>query len=158
MTAKDWVLTSSAFDDGSAIPRKYTGEGEDVSPPLAWTAPPEGAVSLVLICDDPDAPRGTWNHWLLWNLPPDLRSLPEAVPTRPDLTEYGGAVQGTNDFGRIGYGGPMPPPGSSHRYYFRLYALDSKLNLPARVRRGALDMAMEGHVLAETHLMGRYSR
>lgn len=151
----DIRLTSTAFTDGGTIPQKYTCDGADVSPPLAWDNVPEGTKSFALICDDPDAPMGTWVHWVLFNLPADTRNLPEAVP--PDKELPSGARQGTNDFRKIGYGGPCPPSGT-HRYYFKLYALDTLLELPAGISKAQLLKAMEGHVLAEGQLMGRYSR
>ncbi|MER3473797.1 MAG: YbhB/YbcL family Raf kinase inhibitor-like protein [Armatimonadota bacterium] len=151
----DIRLTSTAFTEGGTIPRKYTCDGADVSPPLAWDNVPEGTKSFALICDDPDAPMGTWVHWVLFNLPADTRSLPEAVP--PDKELPSGARQGTNDFRKIGYGGPCPPRGT-HRYYFKLYALDTLLDLPAGSSKAQLLKAMDGHVLAEGQLMGRYGR
>jgi Raf kinase inhibitor-like YbhB/YbcL family protein len=149
-------LSSPAFQEGETIPRQYTGDGKDTSPPLRWGEPPEGTRSFALVCDDPDAPRGTWTHWLLFNLPPDRRELPEGVPAKETLD--GGASQGKNDFGNIGYGGPAPPAGKPHRYYFRLYALDTQLDLPAGASRQQLLAAMKGHILAEGQLMGRYGR
>ncbi|MCS7309041.1 MAG: YbhB/YbcL family Raf kinase inhibitor-like protein [Armatimonadota bacterium] len=151
----DIRLTSTAFPEGGMIPKKYTCDGEDVSPPLTWDNVPEGTKSFALICDDPDAPMGTWVHWVLFNLPADVRSLPEAVP--PDKELPSGARQGTNDFRKIGYGGPCPPSGT-HRYYFKLYALDTMLDLPAGCSKAQLLKAMDGHVLAEGQLMGKYSR
>lgn len=151
----DIRLTSTAFTEGGTIPKKYTCDGADVSPPLEWDNVPEGTKSFALICDDPDAPMGTWVHWVLFNLPADARSLPEAVP--PDKELPSGARQGTNDFRKIGYGGPCPP-GGTHRYYFKLYALDTTLDLPAGCTKAQLLRAMEGHVLAEGQLMGKYSR
>lgn len=151
----DIRLTSTAFAEGGIIPRKYTCDGADVSPPLAWDNVPDGTKSFALICDDPDAPMGTWVHWVLFNLPADVRSLPEAVP--PDKELSNGARQGTNDFRKIGYGGPCPPRGT-HRYYFKLYALDTTLDLPAGSSKAQLLKAMEGHVLAEGQLMGKYGR
>jgi Raf kinase inhibitor-like YbhB/YbcL family protein len=144
-------LTSTVFENGQSIPKRYTGDGEDVSPPLAWSEPPSGTKSFALICDDPDAPRGTWVHWVLFNLPADLRGLPEAA-------EAGHAVEGTNDFGNLGYGGPSPPPGKPHRYFFKLYALDTALNLPAGASKADVVAACKGHVLAEGELMGKYQR
>jgi Raf kinase inhibitor-like YbhB/YbcL family protein len=149
-------LTSSAFAEGETIPKSYTGDGKDISPRLQWADPPEGAKSFALICDDPDAPRGTWVHWVLFNLPNDLRTLDEAVPTQETLTN--GARQGKNDFGAIGYGGPAPPRGKPHRYYFKLYALDQMLDLSAGATKDQLLAAIKGHVLAEGQLMGRYGR
>ncbi len=149
-------LTSSVFRPGESIPSKFTCEGPDVSPPLAWDDPPAGTRSLALLCEDPDAPMGMWVHWVLWGLAPEARQLPEAVPS--DAEVLGGAKQGTSDFGRLGYGGPCPPPGGPHRYFFKLYALDSELDLAPGASRADLLDAMEGHILAEASLMGRYQR
>ncbi|MGC8781762.1 MAG: YbhB/YbcL family Raf kinase inhibitor-like protein [Anaerolineae bacterium] len=148
-------LTSPAFAGGAAIPDQYTCSGADISPPLAWSNVPAGARSLALICDDPDAPLGTWVHWVLFNLPPSLNGLPEGVPARPTLE--GGGVHGTNSWQRIGYGGPCPP-GGTHRYYFKLYALDTTLSLDSRATAKEVQAAMQGHVLGTAQLMGRYSR
>ena len=150
------TLTSSAFAEGASIPSKYTADGEDVSPPLKWANVPAGAKSLALICDDPDAPVGTWVHWVLYGLPADTAELPEAVPATKTIA--GGARQGTNDFKRIGYGGPAPPKGAPHRYHFKLYALDAELDLDPGATKQALLRAMEGHVLAQGQLMGTYQR
>jgi Raf kinase inhibitor-like YbhB/YbcL family protein len=149
-------VSSTTFKEGAMIPKEYTGEGEDMSPPLNWGEPPSGTKSFVLICEDPDAPRGTWTHWVLFNLPPDMRELPEAVPTKETFAS--GAKQGTNDFKKTGYGGPMPPPGKPHHYYFKLFALDTALDLPAGTSRKDVLGAMKGHVLAEGHVMGLYQR
>ncbi len=151
----DIKVSSAAFEEGGMIPGKYTCDEEDISPPLAWDSIPEGTKTLALICDDPDAPMGTWVHWVLFNLPGDVSELPENIPPERELES--GAKQGTNDFGRIGYGGPCPP-GGTHRYYFKLYALDAELNLESGVRKPQLLEAMEAHILAEGQLMGRYSR
>ncbi|MCX5649632.1 MAG: YbhB/YbcL family Raf kinase inhibitor-like protein [Planctomycetota bacterium] len=152
-------LTSPAFANGARIPVRHTGEGDDRSPPLEWTDPPEGTKSFALICDDPDAPRGTWDHWLVWNLPATLRQLPEGVPTTKTLPDLGGAMQGNNSWPKIGYGGPMPPPGhGTHHYHFVLYALDAPLDLAPGANKAALQKAMKGRVLAEARLMGTYSR
>lgn len=150
------VLTSSAFADGAAIPRKFTCDGEDVSPPLTWAGIPEGTKSLALICDDPDAPMGTWVHWVVWGIPPSAPGLPEAVP--PDSVLPGGIKQGLNSWPRTGYGGPCPPPGDPHRYYLKLYALNADLTLPATANKAGLEHAMKGLIIAETKLMGVYSR
>jgi Raf kinase inhibitor-like YbhB/YbcL family protein len=149
-------LTSSAFQEGSTIPKRYTGDGDDVSPPLQWSGAPEGTKSFALICDDPDAPRGTWVHWVLFNLPADRSELPEAVPTTGALE--GGAKQGKNDFGNPGYGGPAPPRGKPHRYYFKVYALDGMLGLKEDATKGQLEDSMKGHIKAMGQLMGTYSR
>ena len=149
-------LTSPAFEDGGTIPSKYTCDGADVSPPLEWSNVPEDAKSFALICDDPDAPMGTWVHWVLYGLPADTTSLPEGVPA--DEAIGGVALQGTNDFKRIGYGGPCPPPGKPHRYFFKLYALDTELDLKPGAKKKDLEKAMKGHVLAQGQLVGRYQR
>ena len=149
-------LTSSAFPNGQPIPAKYTGDGDDHSPPLSWTGQPVGTASFALICDDPDAPRGTWVHWVLFNLPPDCHDLPTHVPTTGTLSN--GAIQGKTDFGSLGYGGPAPPPGKPHRYYFKLYALDAMLKLPVGTTKAQLLVAMQGHILAEAQWMGTYQR
>lgn len=148
-------VKSAAFEEGGMIPKKHTCDGADVSPPLAWDQVPEGTKSIALICDDPDAPMGTWVHWVLYDLPAGVRELPEDVPGQEVLPN--GAKQGTNDFRRIGYGGPCPP-GGTHRYYFKVYALDSALGLAPGSTKAELLKAMEGHVVAEGHLMGKYKR
>jgi len=155
-TAMAIELTSSAFRDGASIPVKHTCDGEDVSPPLEWSGAPEGTKSLALICNDPDAPMKTWVHWVLYDIPASETQLPEGVPKEESVLE--GAKQGTTDFGRIGYGGPCPPPGKPHRYYFKLYALDTVLNLAPGASEKDLLRAMDGHVLAEGQLMGTYKR
>jgi hypothetical protein len=156
--ASAWSLTSKAFREGQRIPIKYTADGANASPDLEWTAPPAGIVELALICDDPDAPRGTWVHWVMYALPAALRSLPEAVPKTETLPKLGGAKQGRGSSGSVGYDGPSPPKGPTHHYYFRLYALNAKVALPPGAQRADLDRAMEGRVLAQTELMGTYSR
>jgi len=148
-------LTSTAFEEGGMIPAKYTCDGENVSPPLAWSGVPETARTLALVADDPDAPRGTWVHWVVYRIPAAEKGLPENVPARETLD--GGARQGTNDFKKTAYGGPCPPSGT-HRYFFKLYALDAELNLPPGVSKEELLKAAEGHVVAEGQLMGRYQR
>jgi Raf kinase inhibitor-like YbhB/YbcL family protein len=148
-------VVSSAFQEGGMIPADYTCDGKDISPPLSWSGVPEQAVTMALICDDPDAPLGTWVHWVLYNLPASVRELPAGVP--PDERLANGALQGRNDFRRLGYGGPCPP-GGTHRYYFKLYALDKALDLKPGATKKELLKAMEGHVLAEGQLMGRYKR
>jgi hypothetical protein len=149
-------IRSSAFTDGKRIPKDYTCDGHDVSPPLEWSGVPEGTKSLALVCDDPDAPMGAFTHWVLWGLAPDATILPKSV--RLDTPLPGGARQGMNGFHHIGYGGPCPPPGKPHRYYFKLYALDTVINPPESAGKGALERAMDGHVLDEAQLMGRYGR
>ena len=148
-------ITSSVFSEGEMIPTRYTCDGPDVSPDLAWSGIPETAQSLALICDDPDAPMGTWVHWVLFNIPVGANGLPAQIS--PDATLEDGAQHGTNDFGRLGYGGPCPP-GGTHRYFFKLYALDTRLDLASGITKAQLVDAMEGHVLAEAQLMGKYSR
>jgi len=149
-------LSSTAFKGGEIIPVKYTCEGQDVSPPLMWSELPQGTQSLALIVDDPDAPVGVFTHWVLFNIPPDSGKLPEAVPTQAQLPS--GALQGKNDFGRVGYGGPCPPPGRPHRYCFTLYALDRVLDLKAGVSKKQVLDAMQGHILAQGQLIGTYQR
>jgi Raf kinase inhibitor-like YbhB/YbcL family protein len=149
-------LTTTAFASGGKIPTTFTCDGADVSPALGWSAPPPGTQSFALILDDPDAPGRVWVHWLLYDLPATERELPEGLPKEGNLPS--GARQGRNDFGRIGYGGPCPPPGSAHRYFFRLFALDKKVTLPGGATRKQLERSMSGHILAQTELMGRYSR
>jgi Raf kinase inhibitor-like YbhB/YbcL family protein len=148
-------LNSSAFSQGRAIPAKYTCDGKDFSPPLTWTEAPPGTKSLALIADDPDAPMGTWVHWVVYNLPPATRQLPEDFPTDGRLPD--GTIQGKTDFGRTGYGGPCPPSGT-HRYFFRLFALDTVLSLAPASTAKQLKAAMQGHILAEVQLMGTYRR
>jgi len=148
-------VTSPAFEEGAMIPPKYTADGRDISPPLQWHGVPEGTKSLVLICDDPDAPVGTWVHWIIYNMPPHETSLPEGVP--PDEALPNGAVHGTTDFHSLGYGGPAPPSGT-HRYYFKLYALDTMLQLPAGATKGQVEKVMKRHILADGQLMGTYER
>jgi Raf kinase inhibitor-like YbhB/YbcL family protein len=143
-------LSSPAFRHDDAIPAKYTCDGSDVSPPLVPENPPAGTKSLALVVDDPDAPAGTWTHWVVWNLPPDLKGIAENR-----LPE--GAVQGTNDFRKRGWGGPCPPSGT-HRYFFQLYALDTALPLTAAATKPQLEQAMQGHVLGKAELVGRYRR
>lgn len=147
-------LTSAAFAEGQPIPEKHTCDGKDVSPPLKWTDPPAGTRSLALIVDDPDAPAGIWVHWVLYGLSPETTSLPEGV----DRSQYvlQGARQGLNDFKRLGYGGPCPPRGKPHRYFFKLYALDTKLDVDPGLTKAELLQAMEGHELAMGELMGLY--
>lgn len=148
-------LTSSAFAEGTMIPRKYTCDAEDTSPDLKWSGAPKGTQSLALICDDPDAPVGTWVHWVLFNIPADVTALPAGIPAEATLEN--GARQGKNDFRKLGYGGPCPP-GGTHRYYFKLYALDTRLDLASGSSKAQLLAAMKGHILAEGQLMGKYQR
>jgi Raf kinase inhibitor-like YbhB/YbcL family protein len=148
-------LTSTAFAPGELIPRKYTCDGEDISPPLRWSDPPQATQSFALIADDPDAPIGTWIHWVLYNLSAAVRALPEAVPPDADLDD--GSRHGKNSWGRQDYGGPCPPSGT-HRYFFKLYALDTVLDLLAGASKEQLLQSMEGHILAQTEVMGVYTR
>lgn len=156
-TATSFKLTSPAFQDKARIPTRYTADGADVSPPLSWEAPPS-TVSFALIVDDPDAPRGAFAHWVLYNLPATLTELPEDVPARETLPNLGGARQGVNDFGKIGYGGPAPPRGPAHRYRFALYALDAQLKAPARAGKAEVEKAMQGHLVGQARLTGVYGR
>ena len=149
------TITSAAFTEGGMIPREYTCDGRDVSPALAWTGAPEGTKSLAIICDDPDAPMGTWVHWVLFNIPATADELPQNIP--PDKLLEDGARHGINDFRKFGYGGPCPP-GGTHRYYFKLYALDAELTQEPGITKAELLRTMEGHILAEGQLMGRYKR
>jgi Raf kinase inhibitor-like YbhB/YbcL family protein len=148
-------ITSSAFSEGRMIPKRYTCDGADISPDLSWSGVPEGTKSLALICDDPDAPVGTWVHWVLFNIPPDAGGAPAEIA--PDKTLANGARHGTNSWKRLGYGGPCPP-GGTHRYYFKLYALDTVLELDGGITKAQLETAMKGHILAEAQLMGKYKR
>jgi Raf kinase inhibitor-like YbhB/YbcL family protein len=141
-------LTSSAFAQNEAIPLQFSCDGDDISPELIWSGIPESSASLVLIMDDPDAPVGTWDHWLLFNMPPDLKGLPLGGTAGSD---------GNNSWNRTGYGGPCPP-GGTHRYFFKLYTLDTTLDLPAGTAKVALEAAMESHILGQTELMGTYTR
>ena len=151
-----FTLSSSSFSSGADIPKKFTCDGADVSPALSWTNPSAGTKSFALIADDPDAPSGTWTHWVIFDLPPQTISLAEGVAKIDEVP--GGGRQGRNDFRKIGYGGPCPPPGKPHRYFFRLYALDRTVNLPAGASKKDLEQAMRGHVLGTAELMGKYSR
>ena len=149
-------ITSSAFSQGGAIPVAYTGDGPDQSPPLSWPAGPDGTKSFVLIVDDPDAPRGVWVHWVLYNIPSEVHSLAAGAGKSAPLPT--GAKEGTSSFGATEYMGPSPPPGRPHRYFFKLYALDTTLDLPAGVAKEEVEEAMDGHILAMSELMGRYGR
>jgi Raf kinase inhibitor-like YbhB/YbcL family protein len=148
-------ISSPSFRYGEFIPGRFTCDGDDISPSLNWDKVPDGTKSFALIGDDPDAPMGTWVHWVLYNLPPDFRSLPEDVPKNKQLEN--GAMQGISDFRRIGYGGPCPP-GGAHRYFFKLYALDIMLNLDPGASKVGVVKAMQGHILAQCELMGKYRR
>ncbi|HAA30719.1 MAG TPA: YbhB/YbcL family Raf kinase inhibitor-like protein [Cyanobacteria bacterium UBA8553] len=148
-------LESTAFTANGMIPSQYTCDGQDISPPLSWDAPPTGTQSLALIVDDPDAPGQIFVHWVLYDIPPEIHQLPQAVAAQDTLP--GGGTQGKNDFGKLGYGGPCPPSGI-HRYFFKLYALDRELGLKSGATKAQLEAAMNGHILAAAELIGRYSR
>lgn len=150
------AISSVAFTDGTRIPEKYTCDGKDISPPLSWSDMPEGTESFALICDDPDAPMGTWDHWVLFNIPADSEGLSEAVPTEESLTD--GSRHGLNSWKKTNYGGPCPPPGNPHRYFFKLYALDTMLPLTSEVNKSSLEKTMQDHILEEAQLMGTFSR
>jgi len=150
------TLSSPVFQEGERIPTRHTCEGVDVSPPLKWGEPPAGTQSFALIMDDPDAPVGVFTHWVLFNVPSESRELPEAVPAQAQLSS--GALQGKNDFGRIGYGGPCPPPGRPHRYQFTLYALDQALDLKGGASKKQVLDSIRGHILAQGELTGMYQR
>ena len=149
-------MSSPVFQEGQRVPAKYTCQGQDISPPLAWSEPPTETRSFALIMDDPDAPGGVFTHWVLFNIPPDSHGLPEAVPVQARLSS--GALQGNNDFGKIGYGGPCPPPGHPHRYQFTLYASDQTLDLKAGASKKQVLNAIQGHILAQAQLTGTYQR
>jgi hypothetical protein len=149
-------MVSPDFSADATIPKKFTCDGPDVSPQLTWTDPPAKTQSFALIMDDPDAPVGTWVHWVIYDLPASARELGESVAKQEQLLN--GARQGRNDFGKIGYGGPCPPPGKAHRYFFKLYALDAKLGLKAGAKKFDVERAMQAHIVAQTELMGRYGR
>jgi Raf kinase inhibitor-like YbhB/YbcL family protein len=149
-------LNSPDFSSGGSIPKQFTCDGADISPALAWSDPPGGTQSFALIADDPDAPVGTWVHWVLFDLPTNARALPQNIPKQEQLAD--GSRQGRNDFRKIGYGGPCPPPGRPHRYFFKLYALDTKLNLQPGATKKEVERAMQGHILVQGEWVGRYGR
>jgi len=144
-------LTSSGFNRGDTIPDKYTCTGEDISPALSWNDPPDSTVEFALICDDPDVPVGVWSHWIVYSIPVDVRGIPEGEKNIP-------GIEGKNDFGRTNYGGPCPPPGKPHRYFFTLYALDTKVDLKVGATRKEILAAIDGHIIAKAELMGFYGR
>jgi len=148
-------VTSPAFEEGGTIPRQYTCDGENISPPLQWEAVPEGTRSVAVIMDDPDAPGGTFVHWVIYDLPPDVQELPENLPRDKNFPV--GGEQGINSTDQLGYLGPCPPSGT-HRYFFQVYALDEKLHLPAGETKAGLLEAMQGHILAQGQFLGRYQR
>jgi Raf kinase inhibitor-like YbhB/YbcL family protein len=145
------AIKSPAFSDGAGIPKEYTADGKNLSPPLSWSQPPSGTKSLALICDDPDAPAGTWVHWVVWGMAPQIKGLCQGVPANDCRYQ-----QGLNSFNKIGYGGPSPPPGKRHRYYFKVFALDCQLDLKGTTKVSELAQAVKGHVLATGALMGTY--
>jgi len=149
-------LNSPDFSSGGSIPKQFTCDGADISPALAWNDPPGATQSFALIADDPDAPVGTWVHWVLFDLPANARALPQNIPKKEQLAD--GSRQGRNDFRKIGYGGPCPPPGRPHRYFFKLYALDTRLNLKPGATKKDVERAMQGHILAQGEWVGRYGR
>ncbi len=149
-------LTSPAFTSGAAIPRQYTCEGTDESPELKWGQPPQGTLAFAVVMHDPDAPVGDWVHWVAWNIPATSHGMATNFPRQEQFAD--GTRQGRNDFHKIGYNGPCPPPGKTHRYFFRLYAVDKSLELAAGASRFQLDSAMKGHTLAEAEYMGSYRR
>ena len=150
------TVSSTAFADGAAIPAKYTCEGDDLSPPLQWDGAPASTKSFALICDDPDAPGRTWVHWVLYNVPSTTSALAEGTPKTGSLP--GGGAQGLNSFGKTGYGGPCPPAGKAHRYFFKVYALDAVLSMEGQPKKEDLLKAMEGHSVASGQLLGKYQR
>ena len=154
--AMAFALSSKSFPNGGDIPKKFTCDGADVSPELSWQDPPPNTKTFALIADDPDAPAGTWTHWVLYDLPGDMKNLAEGTSKQEELPN--GSRQGLNDFRKIGYNGPCPPPGKPHRYYFKLHALDSKLNVKGGASRQEVERAMQGHILAKAEWMGRYKR
>lgn len=149
-----FLVSTTAFQDGGLISKKFTCDGPDISPALVWTESPAGTKSFALIMDDPDALAGTWVHWVLYDLPGDARKLAEGVAKDLRLPE--GSRQGRNDFGKIGYNGPCPPKGGPHRYFLKLYALDRKIKLKAGATKAELERAMKGHILAEAEVVGRF--
>jgi Raf kinase inhibitor-like YbhB/YbcL family protein len=154
-TTMAFELKSSAFSSGSSIPSKYTCDGQNISPSLTWSGAPADTKSFALISDDPDAPMGTWVHWVAWNIPASSNSLKEDMDKGAHLSD--GTNQGISDFKRPGYGGPCPPSGT-HRYFFKLYALDTELDIPATSTKKDLEAAMKGHILAKAELVGTYTR
>jgi Raf kinase inhibitor-like YbhB/YbcL family protein len=154
--AMAFTLSSPSFQNGGTIAKKFTCDGADVSPELSWDGAPQGTKTFTLIAEDPDAPAGTWTHWVLVDLPASTHTLPENVSKVDELPN--GGRQGRNDFRKIGYGGPCPPPGQPHRYYFKLYAVDTVLNLKPGAGKQEVEQALQGHVLGQTDLMGKYGR
>jgi Raf kinase inhibitor-like YbhB/YbcL family protein len=158
-TMTQLTLSSSSFRNNQPMPAKFSCEGEDSSPSLKWEGAPSGTKSFALICDDPDAPGGTWIHWVAYAIPANITEFPENVAKTDTVAGLAGMKQGVNDFGKVGYGGPCPPRGHGvHHYHFRLYALDTELKLVPRIKRQQLDAAMKGHILAQTEWVGTYQR
>lgn len=151
-----FALSSGSFGSGDFIPKKFTCDGADISPQLSWTFPPLGTKAFALVVDDPDAPSGTWTHWVLFNVPASKSALSENLDKIPELPD--GGRQGKNDFGKIGFNGPCPPPGKAHRYFFRLYALKENLTLPAASSKQDVEQAIKNHLLGQTQLVGKYQR
>lgn len=151
-----FTIGSPAFKNGDTIPTKFTGDGENVSPALTWTDPPQGTKSFVMICDDPDAPMGTWTHWVIYNIPGGQSGLPEGVP--PTKVLQGGSNQGLNSWGSVGYGGPSPPPGTPHRYFFRLYAMNCTIDITPGSDKRTLLRAIEGRIIGQAVFQGTYGR
>jgi len=149
-------VASTGFSADSLIPKKFTCDGEDLSPPLHWSDVPRGTKSFALICDDPDAPGGTWVHWVMWGIPAESIALPEGL--KSDSSLPGEGHQGTNSWGKTGYGGPCPPRGKPHRYYFKVYALDTMIQPAGAPNKAAVEKAMQGHILAQAQIMGKYGR
>lgn len=154
-----FTISSPSFLNNQPVPSKHSCEGQDASPPLNWVGAPEGTKGFALICDDPDAPGGVWTHWVIYGIPAKTSELPENVAKTDTVPALGGAKQGMNDFGRVGYGGPCPPRGhGAHHYHFKLMALDTELALAPRVTRRQLEQAIHGHILAQAELVGTYQR
>jgi len=151
------IFKTNAFKTSETIPTKYTCDGEDVSPDLKWDGAPQETKSFALICDDPDAPGGNFTHWVLYGLAATVTELPENFPEKEEV-DSPKCKQGTNDFGKVGYGGPCPPRGSKHRYFFKLYALNADLQLSPKAKKRELETAIKGHILAQAELIGTYQR
>jgi hypothetical protein len=149
-------VSTTSFTPGNTIPKKYTCDAQDLSPELSWSGAPASTKAYALIADDPDAPVGTWTHWLLWNIPASVHELQEGVSKNAQLPD--GSRQGQNDFKKVGYNGPCPPPGKPHRYYFKLYALDSQLEVKPGATRSELETAIKQHTLEQAEVLGRYGR
>jgi Raf kinase inhibitor-like YbhB/YbcL family protein len=158
-TNSNWTITSQAFKNNQPIPVQFTADGKNISPPLAWSAPPKGSVELALVCHDPDAPVGDWVHWVLYGISSERTKLPENILHGSSAGEYIDKFrEGKNSWGRVGYGGPEPPAGPVHHYHFVLYALNKTTSLAAGATRDELDKAMQGHIIAQTELVGTYQR